>query len=466
MGVSTCPDKPSTSPTRQGSDGRPVRRFTVLCGGYIASMTGTALTAFALTVWIYLETGSTIQFAIGFILSLLPAIALSPFAGALVDRWNRRTVMLASDMVGVCTSLSLAVLSGLGVLQPWHIFITITVRSALGAFLVPALNASVTQLAPRNQLGRANGMVMTATAVSQTVAPARRAAHRRDRSARDPHHRLSDVLAEHRHSSADPHSPARCAGAQAGRHFRGDPRGLAPPHHQAWSGPAALLLCRSESGGRLRRRSLHAAGDRDGFGDGARCSAVGGWGRHVPRRCHHGRVGWAAEADPRHRGAGRAARFLPLSGCPASEHRPGRHRGLRLPVLHDDHRRHQPECSADRGGARDARPRLRHLQHDHQHGAVRGLHARRSRFRADLRTVAASGRCPGRHGRQGDRRRYRSRLGLPHPAARGGRPDRRAARLPLTRSVRAARRRTADRTGSRGRGTEAADGRRGLPLGP
>ncbi|MER7169915.1 MFS transporter [Streptomyces mesophilus] len=149
-----------------------MRRFTVLCGGYIASLTGTALTAFALTVWIYLETGSTIQFAVGFILSLLPAIALSPFAGALVDRWNRRTVMLASDMVGVGTSLSLAVLSGLDVLQPWHIFITITIRSALGAFLVPALNASVTQLAPRDQLARANGMVLTATAVSQTVAPA------------------------------------------------------------------------------------------------------------------------------------------------------------------------------------------------------------------------------------------------------------------------------------------------------
>lgn len=144
----------------------------MLCGGYIASMTGTALTAFALTVWIYLETGSTIQFAIGFVLSLLPAIALSPFAGALVDRWDRRAVMLASDVVGVCTSLSLAVLSGLDLLRPWHVFVTIAVRSALGAFLVPALNASVTHLAPPSQLGRANGMVMTATAVSQTVAPA------------------------------------------------------------------------------------------------------------------------------------------------------------------------------------------------------------------------------------------------------------------------------------------------------
>ncbi|PJJ54104.1 putative MFS family arabinose efflux permease [Mumia flava] len=149
-----------------------MRRFTVLCAGYFASMTGTALTAFALTVWIYLETGSTIQFAFGFVLSLLPAIVLSPFAGALVDRWDRRTVMLASDMVGVGTTVTLATVAATGVLQPWHIFITIAVRSAMGAFLVPALNASVTQLAPRTQLGRANGMVMTATAVSQTVAPA------------------------------------------------------------------------------------------------------------------------------------------------------------------------------------------------------------------------------------------------------------------------------------------------------
>ncbi len=149
-----------------------MRRFTVLCAGYFASMTGTALTSFALTVWIYLETGSTIQFGVGFVLALLPSILLSPVAGALVDRWSRRAVMLTGDAVGVCTTITLATLAALDVLQPWHVFVTIALRSALGAFLVPALNASVTQLAPKGQLGRANGMVLTATAVSQTVAPA------------------------------------------------------------------------------------------------------------------------------------------------------------------------------------------------------------------------------------------------------------------------------------------------------
>lgn len=148
-----------------------MRRFALLCAGYLVSMTGTALTSFALTVWIYLETGSTIQFAVSFILSLLPGILLSPVAGALVDRWNRRTILLASDAAGIATTLGLALLFSLGVLKPWHVFITITIRSALRAFQVPALNSTVILLAPEQQVGRANGMVLTANAVGQTVAP-------------------------------------------------------------------------------------------------------------------------------------------------------------------------------------------------------------------------------------------------------------------------------------------------------
>lgn len=149
-----------------------MRRFTALCAGYLVSMTGTALTSFALTVWIYLETGSTIQFAVGFILSLLPGILLSPVAGALVDRWSRRAILLASDAVGIGTTLTLALLATMDVLEPWHVFITIVIRSALRAFQVPALNSSVVLLAPEDQLGRANGMVLLANAVSQTLAPA------------------------------------------------------------------------------------------------------------------------------------------------------------------------------------------------------------------------------------------------------------------------------------------------------
>jgi len=149
-----------------------MRKFTMVWAGYLVTMTGTALTGFALGVWIYLETGSTMQFAVSFILSLLPGILLSPVAGALVDRWNRRTVLLVADAVGIATTLTLALLFTLGVLEPWHIYVTTTIRSALRSLQIPALSSSIVLLAPKEEVGRANGMVLLANAVSQTVAPA------------------------------------------------------------------------------------------------------------------------------------------------------------------------------------------------------------------------------------------------------------------------------------------------------
>lgn len=148
-----------------------MRKFTTLCAGYLVSMTGTGLTGFALSVWIYLYTHSTTLFAASMALTLLPGILLSPLAGAIVDRWSRRKILLASDLLGIVTVVVLAVLYAGGHLQPWQVYIAIVVRSAVRSVQIPALNASVVLLAPPKHLGRANGMVILADAVSQTVAP-------------------------------------------------------------------------------------------------------------------------------------------------------------------------------------------------------------------------------------------------------------------------------------------------------
>lgn len=148
-----------------------MRKFTVLCAGYLVSMTGSGLSGFALGVWIYLQTHSATMFAVSMVLTLLPGLLVSPLAGALVDRWSRRMILLVSDMAGIGTTLVLAVLYALGLLEPWHVFIAITIRSALRALQIPALNSSVVLLAPEKHIGRANGMVLLANAVSQTVAP-------------------------------------------------------------------------------------------------------------------------------------------------------------------------------------------------------------------------------------------------------------------------------------------------------
>ncbi|HUZ57109.1 MAG TPA: MFS transporter [Streptosporangiaceae bacterium] len=148
-----------------------MRKFAVLCAGYLISLTGSGLSGFALGVWIYLRTHSATMFAVSMVLTLLPGLLLSPLAGALADRWSRRMILLTSDLAGIVTTLSLAVLYALGLLEPWHVFIVITIRSALRSVQVPALNSSVVLLAPKKHVGRANGMVLLATAISQTVAP-------------------------------------------------------------------------------------------------------------------------------------------------------------------------------------------------------------------------------------------------------------------------------------------------------
>jgi hypothetical protein len=148
-----------------------MRRFTVLCAGYLVTMTGTALSAFALGIWIYQKTGSVTQLALTLVLAYLPGIVLSPVAGAFVDRWSRRGVLLTSDALGLITTFALAALFTLDSLQPWHIYLAITVRSAIRALQVPAFNSIVVLLVPEKIVGRANGMVLFAQALSQTVAP-------------------------------------------------------------------------------------------------------------------------------------------------------------------------------------------------------------------------------------------------------------------------------------------------------
>ncbi|MFE9257352.1 MFS transporter [Streptomyces sp. NPDC006879] len=149
-----------------------MRKFIAIWASSLVTMTGTALTGFALGVWVYLETGSTTQLALTFVLAFLPGILFSPLAGALVDRWSRRAILLTSDAVGIGTTLTLGLLFTAGQLQPWHIFVTTVIRSTLRAMQVPALNSMVVLLAPKDQIGRANGLMGVATAVSQTVAPA------------------------------------------------------------------------------------------------------------------------------------------------------------------------------------------------------------------------------------------------------------------------------------------------------
>ncbi|MGB3536203.1 MAG: MFS transporter [Microcoleaceae cyanobacterium] len=148
-----------------------MRTFWIVWLGQVVSTLGTKVTEFALGVWAYQTTGSVTQFAFILVFSYLPNFLISPFAGALVDRWNRRWAMILSDSVTGLTGLSLMVLVASGHLEIWHIYIGVSIGSLAKAFQWPAYVSSIPQLVPRQNLSRVNGMVQISRGVASILGP-------------------------------------------------------------------------------------------------------------------------------------------------------------------------------------------------------------------------------------------------------------------------------------------------------
>lgn len=147
------------------------RRFIIMWLGQLVSLIGTNLTSFALGVWVYQRTGSVTRFALISVFAVLPGILFSPLAGALVDRWNRRLSLLLSDLGAAISTVIVALLLHANALEVWHIYIVVGVNALLNSIHGSAYSASITQLIPKQQLTRANGMVQAGQAVAQILAP-------------------------------------------------------------------------------------------------------------------------------------------------------------------------------------------------------------------------------------------------------------------------------------------------------
>jgi MFS family permease len=111
-------------------------------------------------------------FALNMLAFAVPNLVVSPFAGALVDRWDRRWVMIMSDTGAGLATLSIAALYMTDNLAVWNIILATAFNSAFSTFQWPAYSAVTTLLVPKDQLGRAGGLVQIGEAISQLLAPA------------------------------------------------------------------------------------------------------------------------------------------------------------------------------------------------------------------------------------------------------------------------------------------------------
>jgi DHA3 family macrolide efflux protein-like MFS transporter len=150
---------------------RGVRTFLLVWSGQTVSMVGDSLTLFAVGVWIYQETRAVAPLALMLLLTLLPGIVAGPVCGVLVDRWDRRRVLVACNLgAALLTALPVALLLA-GRFGLWSIYAAIAGKSLLRALQGPAWEASVALLVPREQLGRAGGMTRFGLAVGEILAP-------------------------------------------------------------------------------------------------------------------------------------------------------------------------------------------------------------------------------------------------------------------------------------------------------
>ncbi|MFJ2034037.1 amino acid adenylation domain-containing protein [Streptosporangium sp. NPDC087985] len=148
-----------------------MRRFLPVALGQLISLTGSALTEFAVPIWIYTVTGSMAHFGFIALLALVPGIIVAPLAGAVVDRYDRRRVMIAGDLV---SGLTQAVMLGLLLtdrLSVGPLYGLIAVVSVSVTFQRLAYQASIPQLVPKRYLGHANGIVQLAIGTAQFLVP-------------------------------------------------------------------------------------------------------------------------------------------------------------------------------------------------------------------------------------------------------------------------------------------------------
>jgi DHA3 family macrolide efflux protein-like MFS transporter len=145
--------------------------FFTIWTGQAFSLLGSSLVGFALIWWMTETTGSATVLAIAAMLEILPRVFIGPLAGTLVDRWNRRMVMLIADSITALATAVLIYLVWAGTLQIWHIYLLMLVRSSAGSFHMPAMLSSTSLMVPKEQLTRVQGLNQLLQGLINIAAP-------------------------------------------------------------------------------------------------------------------------------------------------------------------------------------------------------------------------------------------------------------------------------------------------------
>jgi len=146
--------------------------FTVIWAGQFLSLLGTRMTNFALTIWAWQTTGQATTLAMVQLFYFAPDVLLKPVAGALVDRWSRKLVMILSDLAAGVGTVAIFLLLSADALQVWHLYAISAFMGMFQSFQFPAYSAAVSTMLDKEQYTRASGMLGLANSASNIFGPA------------------------------------------------------------------------------------------------------------------------------------------------------------------------------------------------------------------------------------------------------------------------------------------------------
>ena len=135
-----------------------LRDFYILWSTQSLSQLGSAITAFALTLWLYEKTGSALSTAALRICTYAPYVLMSIFAGALSDKFDKKKTMLVCDFLAASSTIAVFVLYKADMLNVWHLYLINAVSGLMNTVQQPASEVAYTLIIPKEYYQKTSGL--------------------------------------------------------------------------------------------------------------------------------------------------------------------------------------------------------------------------------------------------------------------------------------------------------------------
>jgi len=145
--------------------------FIIVWIGQIISVLASGMSGFGLSLWMFQQTKSALAMGLMQVSYILPFLLLSPIAGVMVDRYNRKLMMMVSDFMAVTATFAILILQAMGHLQFWHLYIANVMYGLGNTFQWPAYSAAISTMVKKEQYGKANGLMSLMEAGPGVLAP-------------------------------------------------------------------------------------------------------------------------------------------------------------------------------------------------------------------------------------------------------------------------------------------------------